>query len=36
VLQDALESSEDENNVATLKRILEHFASGPMDSIGRS
>jgi hypothetical protein len=36
VLQDALESSEDENNTATLKRILEHFASRPMDSIGRS
>jgi hypothetical protein len=28
VLQDALESAEDKNNIATLKRILEHFASG--------
>ncbi|WP_456685805.1 BLUF domain-containing protein [Bradyrhizobium sp. P5_C11_2] len=36
VLQDALESAEDKNNVAALKRILEHFASGPLDSIGRS
>ncbi len=35
VLQDALESSEDENNVAALRRILEHFASGPLDSLGR-
>lgn len=36
VLQDALESAEDEDNVAALKRILDHFASGPLDSIGRS
>ena len=36
VLEDALESAEDENNVAALKRILEHFASGPLDAIGRS
>ena len=35
VLQDALESAEDENNVAALKRILEHFASGPLNSLGR-
>ena len=36
VLQDALESAEDENNVAALKRILGQFASGPLDSLGRS
>ena len=36
VLQDALASAEDENNVATLKRILEHLASGPLDTLGRS
>ena len=36
VLQDALESAEDENNVAALKRILEHLASGPLESFGRS
>ena len=36
VLQDALESAEDENNVAALKRILEHLASGPLNTIGRS
>ena len=29
VLDDALESAEDENNVATLKRILAQLASGP-------
>lgn len=36
VLQDALEGAEDENNVATLKRILEHITSGPLNSVGRS
>ena len=36
VLQDALGSAEDENNVAALRRILEHLASGPLDSLGRS
>jgi hypothetical protein len=36
VLQDAVENAEDENNVAALKRILEHFALGPLDSLGRS
>ena len=35
VLQDALESAEDENNVAALKRILDHLASGPLNSLGR-
>jgi hypothetical protein len=33
VLEDALESAEDENNVATLKRILEHLASGPLSPL---
>jgi hypothetical protein len=36
VLRDALESAEDENNVAALKRILAHIDSGPLDSLGRS
>ena len=36
VLNDALESSEDENNVAALRRILNHLASGPLDSLGQS
>ncbi|MEE4110405.1 MAG: BLUF domain-containing protein [Halieaceae bacterium] len=36
VLLDALESAEDENNVAALKRILEHLASAPLASLGRS
>ena len=36
VLQDALESAEDENNVATLKRILEHIASGSLDRPGQN
>ncbi len=36
VLQDALESSEDANNIAALKRIMEHFASGSLASLGRS
>ena len=36
VLQDALGSAEDENNVAALRRILEHLASGRLASLGRS
>ena len=36
VLNDALESSENENNVAALKRILEHLGSGPLSSLGQS
>ena len=31
VLEDALESAEDDNNVAVLKRILDHLALGPLD-----
>jgi hypothetical protein len=33
VLQDALESAEDESNIAALARILEHLDSGPLDSL---
>ena len=36
VLQDAIGSAEDENNVAALRRILKHLASGPLDSLGKS
>ena len=36
VLQDALESAEDQNNAAALNRILEHLDSGPLNSLGRS
>lgn len=34
VLHDALESAEDEHNVAALKRILDHLGSGPEASLG--
>ena len=36
VLQVALESAEDENNIAALKRILDHLATRSLDSLGRS
>ncbi len=36
VLEEALESAEDANNIAALKRILGHLASGPLDTLGRS
>ncbi len=35
VLHDALESAEDENNMAALKRILKHLDSGPLETLGR-
>ncbi len=35
VLQEALESAEDENNIAALGRILGHLDSGPLDTLGR-
>lgn len=35
VLQDALESAQDKNNIAALNRILEHLDSGPLDTVGR-
>jgi hypothetical protein len=36
VLQDALESADDENNMAALKRILDHLATKSLDSLGRA
>ena len=36
VLQDALESAEDKNNVAALKRILKHLDSDPLATLGRT
>lgn len=36
VLQDALKSAEDENNIAALTRILQQLDLGPLDSLGRS
>jgi len=35
VLDDALESAEDENNIAALRRILKHLDSGPLETLGR-
>ena len=35
VLQDALESADDKNNVAALTRILKQLDAGPLDSLGR-
>jgi hypothetical protein len=36
VLQDALESAEDENNIASLKRVLDHLATRSLASLGRA
>ena len=36
VLRDALGSTEDESNIAALKRILEHLSSAQFASLGRS
>jgi hypothetical protein len=36
VLQDALESAENENNIATLTRILTHLDLSSLDTLGRS
>jgi hypothetical protein len=36
VLHEALGSAEDENTIATLKRILKHLDSGPLDTLGCS
>ena len=36
VLQDALESADDQNNIATLTRILTHLELGSLDTLGRS
>ncbi len=35
VLQEALESAEDEHNIAALERILKHLDSGPLETLGR-
>ncbi len=36
VLQEALESADDENNIAALRRILKHLDLGPLDTLGRN
>jgi hypothetical protein len=36
VLREALESAQDEKNVAALQRILEHLDSGTLASLGRA
>jgi hypothetical protein len=36
VLREALESTQDEKNVAALQRILEHLDSGTLASLGRA
>jgi hypothetical protein len=36
VLNDAIESSEDENNVAALRRIVAHLASGSLNGLWQS
>ena len=35
VLHDALESAEDDSNIGSLKRILEHLDSGSLETLGR-
>ena len=35
VLEDALESTEDENNIAALRRILKHLDVGSLATLGR-
>ena len=36
VLHDAVESTQDEANIAALKRIIGHLGSAPLASLGRS
>jgi hypothetical protein len=36
VLEDALESAEDESNIAALKRVLDHLATRALDTLGRA
>ena len=36
VLEEALESAEDEKNIAALERILKHLDLGSLDTLGRS
>lgn len=35
VLQDALDTAEDQSNITALERILKRLESGPLDSLGR-
>jgi hypothetical protein len=35
VLEDALETAEDQNNIAALQRILGHLESGSLSGVGR-
>jgi Sensors of blue-light using FAD len=35
VLEDALQSTEDKGNIASLQRILGHLTSGPLPTVGR-
>jgi hypothetical protein len=35
VLEDALDSAEDQNNVAALNRTLSQLKAGPLDALGR-
>ena len=35
VLHDALESAEDNSSISALKRILDHLATRPLNSLGR-
>jgi citrate lyase beta subunit len=35
VLEDALESTKDENNIAALRRILKHLDVGSLATLGR-
>ena len=35
VLEEALESAKDANNIAALKRILKHLESAPLNTLGR-
>ena len=36
VLEDALQSAEDDSNIAALRRIIEHLDSSPLDTLGRN
>ena len=36
VLEDALQSAEDDSNIAALRRIIDHLDSSPLDTLGRN
>ena len=36
VLEEALESTEDQSNIAALTRILKHLDTNPLNTLGRS